>query len=60
LAKIVDILSVVMLAGAAGAFVFGVRALGDSHDLQALYWLLVGGLLLRAGVDMLRPPSGVR
>ena len=60
LSKAVDVLSIVTLFAAAGAFTLGVRAIGETHDLQALYWLAVGGLLLRAAVDMLRPRSGVR
>ena len=60
LAKVVDILSILILVLAAGAFTLGVRALADARDLPALYWLVVGGLLLRAAVDMLRPRPGVR
>ena len=56
----VDILCVVTLVVAVGAFLLGVRALGAEQDVQALYWLAVGGLLLRAAVDMLRPRSGAR
>jgi hypothetical protein len=53
--KTVDILSVALLLTAAGAFSLGVFALGEQRDLHALYWLFVGGLLLKAAVDMLRP-----
>ena len=60
LAKVVDILSILILALAGGAFTLGIRALADARDLQALYWLVVGGLLLRAAVDMLQPRSGGR
>jgi hypothetical protein len=46
---------VVMLAAAGAAFCLGVLALGEQRDITALYWLLVGGLSLKAAVDMLRP-----
>ena len=60
LSKAVDVLSIVTLFAATGAFTLGVRAVGETRDLQALYWLAVGGLLLRAAVEMLRPRSGAR
>ncbi|MBK7585439.1 MAG: hypothetical protein IPI67_35295 [Myxococcales bacterium] len=60
MARAVDIISVVLLAAAAGAFIFGVNALGDRRDLDALYWLVVGGLTLRAATDMLRPKGASR
>jgi hypothetical protein len=60
LTKAVDMLSVLLLLLAAGAFLLGIDALGDAKDLHALYWLVVAALLLRSGVDLLRPRSGVR
>ena len=60
MAKLVDTISLVLLVLAAIAFTLGVNALGNLQDLRALYWLVVGGLLLRAAVDMLRPRSGAR
>ncbi len=53
--RAVDILSVVLLGGAGAAFASGMFALGQQRDLHALYWLLVGALLLKAAVDILRP-----
>lgn len=58
--QVVDVLSIALLAFAAVAFAFGVRALGDEHDLAALYWLLVGALLLRSSTDLLRPKTDSR
>lgn len=58
MAKTADILSVLLLAAAGGAFSLGVLALGDQRDLQALYWLLLGAILLRSAVDILRPRAG--
>ena len=60
MAKVVDTISLLLLTSSAIAFSLGVNALGDQKDLHALYWLVVGGLLLRAAVDMLRPRSGAR
>lgn len=53
--RTVDILSIVLLVFAGAAFCLGVFALGEQRDLSALYWLLVGGLSLKAAVDLLRP-----
>ena len=58
--RFLDIVSVLLLVAAGGAFSAGVYALGDQKDLIALYWLGVGGLLLRAAVDLLRPKAGAR
>ena len=58
--RAVDIVSILLLIGAGVAFAFGVFALGAERDVQALYWLVVGALLLRSSVDVLRPRSGSR
>ncbi len=58
--RAVDIVSILLLLGAGVAFTLGIYALGDQRDLQALYWLVVGGLLLRSAVDALRPKTGSR
>ncbi len=60
LARAVDLISIVLLLAAAGAFAFGVHALGDRRDLDALYWLALGALVLRASTDILRPKAGAR
>jgi hypothetical protein len=60
MARIVDILSIALMIAAGIAFTVGVAALGEARDLAALYWLAVGGLLLRAATDILRPRSGDR
>ncbi len=53
--RVIDILSILLVAAAATAFSLGVIALGEQRDLHALYWLVVGGLVLKASVDLLRP-----
>ena len=55
LSRILDGLSVALVAGAATAFTFSLLALGEERDLHALYWLVIGGLALKAAVDLLRP-----
>jgi hypothetical protein len=57
-ARAVDILCLVLLVAAGAAFALGINALGDKRDVASLYWLVVGGLLLRSSTDMLRPRSG--
>jgi hypothetical protein len=59
-ARAVDLVSVLLLLGAAAAFAVGVNALGDRRDLDALYWLVVGALTLRSATDMLRPKGSAR
>jgi hypothetical protein len=53
--RALNLLSVLLLALAAGAFTWGVLCLGDERDLMALYLLLVGGLCLHAATELLRP-----
>ena len=55
MARFVDALSIVLLCVACGAFVMGLRALSEKEDLRALYELTVGGLALKASVDLLKP-----
>jgi hypothetical protein len=58
--KAIDALCIVLVVASGGAFTFGVRAVSNGDDLLALYWLVVGALLLRAAVEMLRPRSGAK
>ena len=58
--RLVDVLSIVLLLISSAAFTVGVSALGERRDLAALYWLVVGALVLRAATDMLRPKRGAR
>ena len=58
--KVVDLLSVLLVLGASAAFAVGVSALGERRDLAAVYWLAIGGLVLRAAVELLRPKSSSR
>jgi hypothetical protein len=58
--KVIDVLSLFLLAGAATSFGIGVHQLSVSNDLAALYWFAAGGLALKASVDLLRPKAGTR
>ncbi len=60
MSKIIDVLSVLLVLGAIAAFALGVAALGERRDLIALYWLAIGGLVLRSAVELLRPRSSAR
>ena len=60
MSKVVDGLSILLVLGASASFAMGVAALGERHDLAAIYWLSVGGLVLRAAVELLRPRSSSR
>ena len=46
-------LGLVVVAGV--AFALGSAALARTEDLRALYWLIVGVVALRSGVNMARP-----
>ena len=55
MSRALDVFAVLLLLGAAVAFVFGIRSLGERDDFRALYLLVVGGLALRASTELLRP-----
>lgn len=57
--SVVDGLGIALLLFAAVAFAGGVRALGEQQDLVAVYWLIIGGLLLKAATEIVRPRSDV-
>jgi hypothetical protein len=53
--QVLDVLAVLLVLGAAAAFTFGALALTRSNDVEALYYLVVGVVALRAGVQIVRP-----
>jgi hypothetical protein len=53
--KLVDVLAIVLVIAAAGAFVAGEAAVARAEDLRAVYWLAVGVVSLRAAVQVVRP-----
>ena len=58
--RLVDVLSVLLLLSALGAFAYGLLMLADRRDLFALYWFGVGVVALRASTQLLRPKAGSR
>jgi hypothetical protein len=50
-----SVLGALLAIGGLGALTGGVHALGQRQDLSALLWLAVGGLLIKAGRDLLNP-----
>ena len=57
MSRALDIISLALLVLGIAAMALGVHALGDNRDLNALYWLVVGALVLRTATDLLRPKS---
>lgn len=53
--QLLDALAAILVLGAAAAFTFGALALSRSNDVEALYFLVVGVVALRAGVQLVRP-----
>ena len=53
--KVVDALAIALVAGAAAAFLAGEMAIARTEDLRAIYWLVVGVVSVRAGVQIARP-----
>lgn len=55
--RVADFASIALFSSSLVAFALGLVALGDRHDLNAVYWLIIGALALRAGTNVLRPRS---
>ncbi len=53
--QLLDLLAALLVVAAAAAFTFGALALSRSSDVEALYFLVVGIVALRAGVQVARP-----
>jgi hypothetical protein len=56
--QILDVLAAVLVVGAAAAFTFGAMALSRASDIEAIYYLVIGIVALRAGVQLARPGVG--
>lgn len=52
---VLDVLAALLVLGAAVAFAFGALALSRASDVEAIYYLVVGVVALRAGVQLVRP-----
>lgn len=55
--SVLDILALVLLVVAIGAFVLGIYVMGNRDDIAALFCFACGAVLLRSSVDLLRPRS---
>jgi hypothetical protein len=53
--QVLDVLAAALVIGAAAAFTFGALALARANDVEAFYFLVVGVVALRAGVQLVRP-----
>jgi hypothetical protein len=53
--QLLDALSALLVLGAAAAFAFGATALAHANDIEAIYFLVVGIVALRAGIQVVRP-----
>jgi hypothetical protein len=53
--QLLDILAAALIVGAAAAFTFGAMALARASDVEAIYYLVIGVVALRAGVQLVRP-----
>lgn len=53
--QLFDVLAAVLVAVAAGTFTFGAIALSRTSDAEAVVYLVVGGVSLRAAVELVRP-----
>ena len=55
--KALDVVAVLLVLVAVVAFAVGNAALARAEDIHALYWLVVGVVSLRAGVQLAKPGS---
>lgn len=53
--QLLDVLAAALVAGAAAAFALGAMALSHANDIEAIYFLVVGVVALRAGIQIVRP-----
>jgi hypothetical protein len=60
MSRVANVVNVTLFVGACAAFALGLHALGEHRDLPAIYWLVVGGISLRAATEMLRPRASGR
>ncbi len=56
--QLLDVFAGALIVGAAAAFMFGASALARASDVEAIYYLVIGIVALRAGVQLVRPGAG--
>jgi hypothetical protein len=54
---IADAVALLLLLAAVAAFGLGEAALARSEDLEALYWLVIGIVGVRAAVQLVKPSN---
>jgi hypothetical protein len=52
---LLDVLAGALVIGAAAAFTFGAMALARASDVEAIYYLVIGVVALRGGIQLVRP-----
>ena len=52
---VLDVLAALLVLGAAVAFACGALALSRASDVEAIYYLVIGVVALRSGVQLVRP-----
>jgi hypothetical protein len=60
MSRVANVVNLALFVAACVSFALGLHALGDRRDLQAIYFLLVGGIALRSATEMLRPRASGR
>lgn len=60
MSRVANVVNLTLFVAACVCFALGLRALGDRRDLQAIYFILTGGIALRAATEMLRPRASGR
>ncbi|HWP08510.1 MAG TPA: hypothetical protein VNN72_22365 [Polyangiaceae bacterium] len=60
MSRVANAVNLLLFVAACTSFALGLYALGERRDLQAIYWLIVGGISLKAATDMLRPRASGR
>ena len=60
MSRIANLVNLTLFVAACVSFACGLHALGDRRDLQAIYFLVVGGVALRSATEMLRPRASGR
>jgi hypothetical protein len=54
MSRALDIIAIVLLCSGIVVLCAAIYTLGSGQDLSALYWLVVGGLVLRAANNLVR------
>ncbi|MCU0691142.1 MAG: hypothetical protein MUF54_07065 [Polyangiaceae bacterium] len=57
MARVLDVLALILFALAVGVLVLGVYVMGNKDDVAAMVCFAAGIVLLRSAVDLLRPRS---